>query len=149
MDCLTKNQGLRHISEKIFQKLRFMDLVKCRQVNTFWKQIVDQPVFLIKIIQISAKSNHEKILKIQEFWKEIVSCLKNLQCPENVADISILNQLENKTIKYLWKTLIFIEMFDTKEGIPSPLHIATNFRDLEFIDFLMKIQPNLAYYYYN
>ena len=148
MDCLTKNQGLHNISEKIFKNLRLMDLVKCRQVNTFWKQIVDQPVFLIKIVQISAKANNEKILKNQEYWKKIVSNLKNLQCSDNLTDRLILNHLVDKTIKYLWKTLGFIEKFDTKGDIPSPLHIATNSRDLEFIEFIMKIQPNLAYDYY-
>ena len=148
MDCFTKNQGLRHISENIFQKLRFVDLVKCRQVNTFWKHIVDQPLSLIKRIQLSAKPYHKNILKNQEYWKEILSCLKNLQLPENAFDKSILNRLRNKTIKYLWITLILIETFDTKGDIPSPLHIATNFRDLEFIKFLMKIQPNLVFEYY-
>ena len=119
MVCLTKNQGLHNISEKIFKNLRFIDLVKCRQVNTFWKQIVDQPVFLIKIIQISAKANNEKILKNQECWKKIVSNLKNLQCTDNLTDRLILNYLVDKTIKYLWKTLVFIEKFDTKGDIPS------------------------------
>ena len=92
MDCLTNKQGLQHISEKIFKILKFNDLVKCRRINTSWKRIVDQPSFLIKSIQLLAKSNQPKILKNQEYWKEIVTCLKNVQYSENEVDELIHNQ---------------------------------------------------------
>ena len=148
MDCLTNNQGFHHISEKIFKILKFEDLVKCRSINTSWKRIVDQSSFLIKSIQLLAKPNQPNILKTQEYWKKIVTYLKNVQYPENEADKLIHNELVNKTIKYLWKTLAFMARFENlieeQKDIPSPLIIATKCEDLDFVKFLLKIQPHLA-----
>ena len=143
MDCLTNNQGLQHISEKIFKILKFDDLVKCRRINTSWKRIVDQSSFLIKSIQLLAKPNQPNILKTQEYWKKIVTYLKNVQYPENEVDKLIHKQLVNKTIKYLWKTLAFMARFENlieeQKDIPSPLIIATKCEDLDFVKFLLNI----------
>ena len=152
MDGLTNNQGLQHISEKIFKILKFNDLVKCRRINTSWKRIVDQPSFLIKSIQLLARPNQPNILKNQEYWKEIVTCLKNVQYSENEVDELIHNQLVHKTIMYLWKTLEFMARFknliEEEKDIPSPLNIATKCEDLDFVKFLLKIQPHLANIYF-
>ena len=53
MDSITSNQGLQHIAEKIFMPLQFKDVLKCRLVNKFWKEVIDQPMFLIKKLEVT------------------------------------------------------------------------------------------------
>ena len=53
MDSIASNQGLQHIAEKIFMPLQFKDVLKCRLVNKFWKEVIDQPMFLIKKLEVT------------------------------------------------------------------------------------------------
>ena len=53
MDSIASNQGLQHIAEKIFMPMKFKDVLKCRLVNKFWKEVIDQPMFLIKKLEVT------------------------------------------------------------------------------------------------
>ena len=45
LESLTKNPGLQHIAEEIFQNLDKHSLLKLRLVNSSWKGILDRPMF--------------------------------------------------------------------------------------------------------
>ena len=49
MDLITKNPGLQQIAEAIFSNLiEEDDFSKCQEVNTFWKKVLDRPIFWLK-----------------------------------------------------------------------------------------------------
>ena len=99
MDSIASNQGLKHIAEKIFMPLQFKDVLKCRLVNKFWKEVIDQPMFLIKKLEVTMSQryreskkvfdeecrmaledgflfNHETMKKIREKFEEVFGPLK-------------------------------------------------------------------------
>ena len=73
MDSIASNQGLKHIAEKIFMPLQFKDVLKCRLVNKFWKEVIDQPMFLIKKLEVTMSQRYRESKKV--FDEECGSCL--------------------------------------------------------------------------
>ena len=65
MEAIIKTPGLQHISEDIFQFLDKTSLKNCREVNSSWKKVLDQPPFWLKKL--------EEISTVQEFeiWKSV------------------------------------------------------------------------------
>ena len=49
MDLITKSSGLHHIAENIFAHLDHENLLKCQEVNKYWKNILDNPQFWINL----------------------------------------------------------------------------------------------------
>ena len=51
MDLISKSEGLTHICESILQHLDHKTLLSCQLVNSNFKRILDNPLFLIKILK--------------------------------------------------------------------------------------------------
>lgn len=51
MDIISKNPGLQHISEDIFNLLDTQTLMNCRLVNNSWKKFVHQPMLYLKMLK--------------------------------------------------------------------------------------------------
>ena len=111
MDSIASNQGLKHIAEKIFMPLQFKDVLKCRLVNKFWKEVIDQPMFLIKKLEVTMSltvaeeryreskkafdeecrmaledgflSNHETMKKFREKFEEVFAPIGPLKTQES------------------------------------------------------------------
>ena len=91
MDLITKNPGLQQIAEAIFSNLREEDdFSKCQEVNTFWKEILDRPIFWLKKCAEKGLSNQyflewTKLIqqpKDQTADEEVTFCLKKMYCEE-------------------------------------------------------------------
>ena len=106
MDSIASNQGLQHIAEKIFMPMKFKDVLKCRLVNKFWKEVIDQPIFLIKKFEVTMSlryreskkafdeecrmaledgflSNHETMKKFREKFEEVFAPIGPLKTQES------------------------------------------------------------------
>ena len=67
MDGFTKIPGLQHISEDILKLLDKESLIKCRLVNSSWKNVLEKPKFWLK------KFKSEKLPSdVQESLKALV-----------------------------------------------------------------------------
>ena len=48
MEAITNSPGLQHISDDIFKLLDKKSLINCREVNSSWKNVLDEPIFWLK-----------------------------------------------------------------------------------------------------
>ena len=48
MEAIAQSPGLQHISEDIFKLLDKKSLINCREVNSSWKNVLDEPIFWLK-----------------------------------------------------------------------------------------------------
>ena len=96
MDNLTKNPGLILIAEEISLNLNYSQILKCSEVNEFWKKIQNRPHFWLqkcaqnpefknksawkKLIQLASPTDHTKEDNIYHKYtgleKKLTSCLK-------------------------------------------------------------------------
>ena len=79
MDLITKNPGLQHIAENIFLNLNHVTLLKCQNVNTEWKKILESPFFWLKKCVRQFGSSSEKIKENQSQWSKL---FQNLNDPK-------------------------------------------------------------------
>ena len=73
MDFISKNPGLHRISEEILMTLDPQDLLKCKQVNSTWKEICNNPMFWLK--KCVQHGNCPKEIEIK--WSKLIQSLKN------------------------------------------------------------------------
>ena len=66
---LTNNQGFLHLSEKIFLLLDNKSILTCRIVNPSWKNIIDNPIFWVKKIQLKGLSKDLHNVWVSTFLK--------------------------------------------------------------------------------
>ena len=59
MDAITKNPGLQHISQDIFNLLDKKSILDCRLVNHAWKNILDEPTFWLKKMKDNEDDDNE------------------------------------------------------------------------------------------
>ena len=59
MEKLICNPGLQHLAEKVFLNLDGKDLKICGQINQICKQMVENPLFWLKLVEtIENKSSY-------------------------------------------------------------------------------------------
>ena len=79
MDVITKNPGFQHISEDISKLLDKKSLMNCRSVNSYWKNVLNHPMFWLK------KFNSQDMpWDVQRSWKTLV---------EELDDDQVANEL--------------------------------------------------------
>ena len=114
MDLITKNTGLQHISEEIFLNLDHKSLLKCFEVNTFWKEILINPMFWLKKC-VSKGINKQDELE----WAKLIQTLKKTS--EKVLVMSFLMQIH--------------------KGIPSkmknPLYMARKQKNFQLMEHIL------------
>ena len=76
MDLITKNPGLQHVAENIFLNLNHKSILKCQNVNTKWKKILESPFFWLKkcVCQFGLS---EKIQENQSQWLKLFQNLND------------------------------------------------------------------------
>ena len=72
MEKFTKIPGLQRISEDIFELLDKKSLMDCRLVNSSWKNVLEQPIFWLK------KMNLENVpMNVHQSWKNLAQQLED------------------------------------------------------------------------
>ena len=98
MDLITNSPGLQHLAEYIFKNLNYMDLEKCAQVNDSWKNICENPYFLLSfcihnghleankiawqqnILKVMKNADQKNLEKLITFLKRILNHNKYGKC---------------------------------------------------------------------
>ena len=81
MEKITQTPGLHHIAENIFINLGHETLLECKKVNEFWRQILENPTFWIKICAKNGLS-----LDNQMRWNTLIQELEDPSLKENVTE---------------------------------------------------------------
>ena len=121
MDFIVRIQGLQHISEEIFSNLDHTHLVKCKNVNKFWKSSIDY-IWLRKCLRKGLLTK-----KLQLIWTKLIQ----LKSP------------------YVWdKTMFYlIDIHEKELANHTPIQMALYYLDLEMIRFAAPLldNPNEAF----
>ena len=98
MDLITNSPGLQHLAEYIFKNLNYIDLEKCAQVNDSWKNICENPYFLLSfcihnghleankiawqqnILKVMKNADQKNLEKLITFLKRILNHNKYGKC---------------------------------------------------------------------
>ena len=114
--CKSWSTGLQHISEEIFLNLDHTHLVKCKNVNKFWKSSIDY-IWLRKCLRKGLLTK-----KLQLIWTKLIQ----LKSP------------------YVWdKTMFYLrEMHEKELANHTPIQMALYYLDLEMIRFAAPLLDN-------
>ena len=93
MDSITKNPDLQKIAEAIFSNLTEEDdFLKCQEVNSFWKEILDRPMFWVKKLVVEKKITYESYVK----WTKLIR-----QKKPRITEVVIIKKLYFDLCKYI------------------------------------------------
>ena len=81
MEKITQTPGLHHIAENIFIYLSHETLLECRKVNGFWRQILQNPTFWVKICATNGLSKDNQMK-----WNALIQVLEDPSLKENVTE---------------------------------------------------------------
>ena len=70
METIINNPGLQHLTEKFFLNISVEELKICSQINQYWKQILENPLFWLKKFRSLSLEN-------RKHWREALTPLKN------------------------------------------------------------------------
>ena len=84
MEIFTKNPGLQHIAEDIFNILDKKSLIDCRLVNKSWRTIFNWPIFWLRKSKSTMPENSKT-------WKILVDQIEDCQIEEEFVNILIKN----------------------------------------------------------
>ena len=155
MDFITKNPGLKHISEKIFMNLDYEDLMICGEVNQSWKQILkNNPIFwLQKCFLDSGEDEYSIDFKLK--WFTLIQA-SNLNQKEIIAQylIEIHHELMDGDIPYdiirklrhskdyqFLHQIMKLNIYTSTE-ITKEIHYAARDGDLEALRILAQYSDN-------
>ena len=152
MENFTKVPGLRGISEDIFKLLDKKSLMDCRLVNSSWKNVLEQPMFWLK------KMNLEKAsMNFQRSWKKLAQQLEDGH-PKKEFVLTLIKiskrTKQNLPLKIVKKLLFSIKYRDLVKfllehenpnstvdlerfGHATPIHFATYLGFTEIVKKLM------------
>ena len=130
MDYLMQNQGLDHLSEKIFQLLNVQTIARCRLVSKLWNQSLDKiwiikqlETFQRKLIEIYDSDEHEsqkkQLVEYQPEWIQIFQALAK--------------QNDVKIVHFIKKYYLDIEASNMGW---TPLHYACKYGQVELVNLL-------------
>ena len=147
MDFLIKNEGAKHIAEKIFNSLNTATIFNLRLVNRSCKDLVEEPVFLTK-----------KIIGTKESWMDVAKQIKMVQTSSEAYEKALQylpkeyldsNQLQKTySLSILFRNADYI-LFLRSQKYPlfEPIHIVGK-KEFYFAKFLLNIQPQSANAWY-
>ena len=122
MEKITQTPGLHHIAENIFIYLSHETLLECRKVNEFWRQILQNPTFWVKICATNGLSKDNQMK-----WNALIQVLEDPSLKENVTE----NLME------IYKGGI-VQVFQ------HPFHNAWKSRELLLVEkYLEKVDPKI------
>ena len=84
METFTKNPGLQHIAEDIFNILDKKSLIDCRLVNKSWRTIIKRPIFWLRKSKSTMPENSKT-------WKILVDQIEDYQIEKEFVNILIKN----------------------------------------------------------
>ena len=121
MEKIINNPGLQHLSEKIFWNLNYGDLQKCHTINQFCKEILESPLFWLKIFIRRGMSEQN-----QMNWSKAIQISKN-------------NHMEKHVLNYLRKCtknvrVVHLPCYMEENFLKKPLKVVENY----FQSFLRK-----------
>ena len=90
MDLITKNPGLQHVAENIYH----FNLLKCQNVNTEWKKILESPYFWLKKCVCQFGLSSEKIQENQSQWLKLLQNLSAAESDPKLEKIVICHLME-------------------------------------------------------
>ena len=124
MEQIFCNPAYSHILEEIFLKLEPQDLRNCRKVNSYFKNVLDQPLLWFKINQ--AKGIFEYGPNFNS-WKTLVKLTSRTILGKNVVKLlTILNEIGESSF--------------------TPLHeVADQGSDLELMEFMVDNLKEFGY----
>ena len=102
MDNLTKNPGLIYIAEEIFLNLNYSQILKCSEVNEFWKKIQNRPHFWLQ------KCAQNPEFKNKSAWKKLIQLTSptdqtkedNIYHKYTVLEKNLTSYLKYKSISF-------------------------------------------------
>ena len=81
MDLITKTPGLKHVAEQILSNFDTNNLLKCQNVNKYWRSIVRNPWFRYnKMLQNTTLSQTD-----QKEWKKLCEKLSKLELTKDMT----------------------------------------------------------------
>ena len=84
METFTKNPGLQHIAEDIFNILDKKSLIDCRLVNKSWRTIINWPILWLRKSKSTMPENSKT-------WKILVDQIEDYQIEKEFVNILIKN----------------------------------------------------------
>ena len=142
MEKIINNPGLQHLSEKIFWNLSYEDLQKCQTINQFCKEILESPLFWLKIfIQRGMSEQNQinwsraiQISKNTHMEKHVLNYLR--KCTKNVRVVDLPCYMEENFLKKPLKVVEnYLQSFHIK-GFEKSLELAVKNRNVEAVKFL-------------
>ena len=150
MEKIINNPGLQHLSENIFWNLSCEDLQKCQTLNQFCKEILESPLFWLKIfirrgmseqnqmnwlkaIQISKNTHMEKY--VLDYLRK---CTKNVRVVDLFSSYMVENFLK-KPVKVVENILLSFHI----KGFQKSLALAVKNRNVEAVKFLAPLAENI------
>ena len=131
---------LPHVGTQILKKLDTQSLRRCREVNSWWKQIIDSDKIIVirKIQHYIGLSNNSVKNKLQKNTSKFLKALaffveeSNYEWPKSPLALFfyLITDRHDKKGMYLWKLLF--DNFDNKNPIYSTSHEFVD--DLEVFD---------------
>ena len=130
MDYLMQNQGLDHLSEKIFQLLNVQTIARCRLVSKLWLQSLDKiwiikqlETFQRKLIEIYDSDEHESQKKqLVEYQPEWIQIFQALAKQNDVKIVHFIKQY-------------YLDIEASRMGL-TPLHYACKYGQVELVNLL-------------
>ena len=112
-----KNQGLAHIGENILTNLDHASLISCRNVCQNWKNLIDNPYFMLK----ACKKKASKSQSCSQFYHQWIKLIVECQDKKYYYDQDVI---------FLLKTMHQDMTTQEKQGsrvkilVKSPIHMA-------------------------
>ena len=152
MENFINNPGLQHIAENVFLNLNHENLEKCRLVNEYWKNILDNPMFWIKKFirrgGLSKKNQIDWMAAIQitsnsDLEANILRYLKQSSKNERVVDIPCyinkvslrkyskrIKIMKDKSNDFLWQHIRQIFFDGNVTLLQIMVMLISNFEDI-------------------
>ena len=142
MEKIINNPGLQHLFEKIFWNLNYGELQKCHTINQFCKEILESPLFWLKIFIRRGMSEQNQIN-----WSRAIQISKNThmekhvlnylrKCTKNVRVVDLPCYMEENFLKKPLKVVEnYLQLFHIK-GFQKSMQLAVENRNVEDVKFL-------------
>ena len=155
MDRITQTVGFRHIIKKIFLCLTTKDILSCRNVNTSFQNILNDPRSWINRLAFVGHND------MKTKWIEVMDHLKESTTIATKQKSKLLNCITNCLIKFHKEISIlkdggrFFESvtdvsieagYDNVFKNVTLVHIAARFDNVELLKFFRKLYSNEEFY---
>ena len=134
MEAVTKNPGLQHIAEDIFNILEKKSLADCRLVNKSWMTILNRPIFWLK------KTKSEHTPENFKSWEMLVHDIEEDQIEKEFVNV-LIKMFNQKAMSPLE---IFVKLVENKRKFPNTINFILEHVDPESnIDIV--VSPSITY----